>query len=212
MLNLYGSDLSGPAIKVRLLASYLGVDYQWKIVNLKDKEQKQEWFLKMNPVGKIPVMDDGGFYLFESNTICKYLADKYESRLYPKPLQERAIVDQWIDFVSFHVSVHVSTIVFNRVFAPRTGRPVNEAAVTDAANFLAMYFPIVEAQLAKHAFIVAQNMTLADIVLFSMLEPADIAQISLAEYPKLSAWRQNLKQQPFYTKCYKEYGEMLKKN
>ena len=50
MLTIYGSDLSGPAIKVRLTASLLGIDHKWQIVNLREGEQKQEWFLKINPV------------------------------------------------------------------------------------------------------------------------------------------------------------------
>ena len=211
MLTIYGSDLSAPAIKVRLAASYMGIEHKWQLVNLRDGEQKQEWFLKINPVGKVPAMDDGGFHLFESNAICRYLADKHSSPLYPKGLKERAIVEQWIDFISAHISVHLSTVIFSRVFAPRMNRPVNEMALADALKFLDMYFPVVEKQLAAHKYVAGSEPSLADIVLFAMLEPVEMASISLSAYPKLIAWRNELKKQPFYTKCYKEYGEMLKK-
>ena len=211
MLTIYGSDLSAPAIKVRLAASYMGIEHKWQLVNLRDGEQKQEWFLKINPVGKVPAMDDGGFHLFESNAICKYLADKHSSPLYPKGLKERAIVEQWIDFISAHISVHLSTVIFSRVFAPRMNRPVNEMALADALKFLDMYVPVVEKQLAAHKYVAGSEPSLADIVLFAMLEPVEMASISLSAYPKLIAWRNELKKQPFYTKCYKEYGEMLKK-
>ncbi len=210
MLTIYGSDLSGPAIKVRLTASAIGLDYQWRVVNLRDKEQKQEWFLKVNPVGKIPAIDDDGFCLFESNAICRYLCDKHGSSLYPKDVQRRAIIDQWIEYISAHISANFSPVVFNRIFAPRTGRPVNEAAITDGLNFLSGYFPLIETQLAKHQYVAGDNLSLADIVLLAVLEPAELSQYDLSIYPRLSTWRAALKQQPFYTKCYTEYGAMLK--
>ena len=211
MLTIYGSDLSGPAIKVRLVASYLDIPYEWRLINLREGEQKQEWFLKINPVGKIPAMDDAGFTLFESNAICRYLADKKGSSLYPKDLKERANVDRWIDFVTLHIGVHMATVTFSRLFAPRLGRPVNEGALADALKFLEQYFPVVEKQLERHKYVAGDHLTLADITLLAALEPAELAQVALAAYPKLQAWRNELKQQPFYTKCYKEYGEMLKK-
>lgn len=211
MLTIYGSDLSGPAIKVRLTASVLGLEYQWRVVNLRDKEQKQDWFLKINPVGKIPAIDDDGFCLFESNAICRYLCDKHGSSLYPKDIQQRAIVDQWIEYIASHISANFSPIVFNRLFAPRMGRPVNETAIADGVKFLEGYFPLIEMQLAKHPYIASDKLSLADIVLFAVLEPAEISQYDLSVYPKLYSWRAALKSQAFYTKCYKEYGEMLKK-
>jgi len=210
MLTIYGSDLSAPAIKVRLTASYLGLDYKWHLVNLREGEHKQEWFLKINPVGKVPAIDDNGFYLFESNTICKYLADKHESALYPKEIHQRAVVDQWIDYISFHVSANLMPVVYNRVFAPRMGRMVNERAITEGLEFLKQYLPLLEDRLARQAQVVGSTITLADIVLLSVLEPAEVALFDLGAYPKLSAWRVALKQQKFYSNCYKEYGEMLK--
>lgn len=211
MLTIYGSDLSGPAIKVRLVANYLGLDHKWQLINLRDGEQKQEWFLKINPVGKIPAMDDNGFTMFESNAMCRYLADKAGSSIYPKELQKRAIIDQWIDFISFHVGTHAATVAFSRIFAPRMGRPVNEQSLTDAIKFLESFLPIVEKQLSAHLYVVGGEISLADFALLATLEPAELSGIDLSIYPKLSAWRKTMKAQSFYTKCYKEYGEMLKK-
>ena len=210
MLTIYGSDLSGPAIKVRLTASFLGLNYKWQLVNLREGEHKQEWFLKINPVGKVPAIDDDGFYLFESNAICKYLCDRNNSSLYPKDVKKRAVIEQWIDYASFHIGANFMPVVYNRVFAPIRGIPVNEKAITDGLEFLKQYFPIVEKQLTLQKYLVGQELSLADIVLLSLLEPAEIAKIDISSYQHLSAWRSELKKQAFYTSCYKEYGEMLK--
>jgi glutathione S-transferase len=210
MLTIYGSDLSGPAIKVRLTASLLGIDYKWQLVNLREGEQKQEWFLKINPVGKVPAIDDDGFHLFESNSICRYLCDKHNSALYPKDVKKRAAIDQWIDYSSLHIGANFIPVVYNRLFAPLRGIPVNEKAITDGLEFLKQYFPIIEKQLAQYKYIVSQEISLADVILLALLEPAEMARIDLSTYPKLNAWRTELKKQSFYTSCYKEYGEMLK--
>jgi glutathione S-transferase len=211
MLTIYGSDLSGPAIKVRLTASFLGLDYKWQVVNLREGEQKQEWFLKINPVGKIPAIDDDGFHLFESNAICKYLCDKHNSPLYPKDGKKRATIEQWIDYICFHIGANFAAIMYNRIFAKRMGKPVNEKAITDGEEMLKTFLPLIEKQLTQHKHLVSQEISLADIILFSLLEPTEMAQVDLSAYPKLTAWRVELKKQSFYTSCYKEYGEMLKR-
>jgi glutathione S-transferase len=210
MLTIYGSDLSGPAIKVRLTASFLGIDYKWQIVNLREGEQKKEWFLKINPVGKIPAIDDDGFQLFESNSICRYLCDKNNSTLYPKDVHKRALIDQWIDYSALHIQANFNPVMYNRVFAPLRSIQVNEKAIIDGLEFLKQYFPILENRFAQHQYLVSQEISLADIILFSILELAEMAQIDLGIYPKLNGWRTELKKQSFYTKCYIEYGEMLK--
>jgi glutathione S-transferase len=210
MLTIYGSDLSGPAIKVRLTASILGIDYKWQVVNLREGEQKKEWFLKINPVGKIPAIDDEGFHLFESNAICRYLCDKHASALYPKDVKKRAVIEQWIDYATAHIGANFIPVVYNRLFAPLRGLPVNAKAITDGLEFLKQYFPLIEKQFSQHKYIVSDEISLADIVLLALLEPVEMAQFDLSTYPKLSAWRAELKKRSFYTSCYKEYGEMLK--
>jgi len=210
MLTIYGSDLSGPAIKVRLTASFLGLNYKWQLVNLREGEQKKEWFLKINPVGKVPAIDDDGFHLFESNAICKYLCDKSNSPLYPKDVKKRATIEQWIDYVTAHIGANFVPVMYNRIFATLRGLPVNEKAIVDGEEALKQYFPLIEKQLSQHQYVVSQEISLADIILFAFLEPAEMARIDLNIYPKLNAWRADLKKQSFYTSCYKEYGEMLK--
>ncbi len=210
MLTIYGSDLSSPANKVRFTANYLGLEYTYRRINLREGEQKQAWFLKINPIGKIPAMDDGGFFLFESGAICKYLCDKTQSSLYPRDIKQRAMVEQWTDFVNLHIAANLVKIVYNRIFAPLRGQPVSQESIDDGLKFLAQYFPILEEQLAGSKFVVGNELSLADITLLAALDPCEAAQVSLDAYPKLTTWRSALKKEPFYTKCHKEYGESLK--
>ena len=210
MSKIYGSDLSGPANKVRFVANYMGLDYDYIVVKLREGEQNRPEFLKINPIGKIPAIDDGGFYLFESNAICRYLADKHNSPLYPRGLKERAIVDQWLDFGSMHVAAAVSKVVYNRIFAPIRKIEADERSIKEGLEFLARFLPVVDRQLADKKFLLGDAITLADFNMLAGLDPVEAAQIDISSYVNVCRWRNELKKQDFYTRCHKEYGESLK--
>lgn len=210
MLKIYGSDLSGPANKVRFVANYLGLNYDYIVVKLREGEQYRPDFLKINPIGKIPAIDDGGFCLFESNAICRYLADKNNSPIYPRGLKERAIVDQWLDFGSMHVAAAVSKVVYNRIFAPIRKIEADERSIKEGLEFLARFLPVVDRQLADKKFLLGDAITLADFNMLAGLDPVEAAQIDISGYTNVCRWRKELKKQDFYTRCHKEYGESLK--
>ena len=211
MLKIYGSDLSSPSNKVRFTANVLGLKYEYIKVNLREGEHKKPEFLKLNPVGKIPAIDDDGFTLFESNAIIKYLAEKNNSPLYPKGLKERAVVDEWIEFTSHHVYQAISKVVYNRFFAPLRGEAPDERSLSDGFAWMDRFFPVVDNQLSKNQFIVGSQMTLADINLLAAFDPVDVTGIDISKYKNIVRWRSDLKKKDFYTKCYKEWGEALKK-
>ncbi len=100
--------------------------------------------------------------------------------------------------------------MFNRVFAPMRGESVDERSIQDGLKFLGRFLPVVDAQLAKSPYLSGKTLTLADIDLLAAMDSAEIAGIDLAPYKNLVRWRNELKKLDFYTRCYKEYGEILK--
>ncbi len=210
MLTIYGSDLSSPANKVRFVANHLGLKYEYKKVDLGAGEQKKPEFLKVNPVGKVPAIDDDGFMLYESGAIIKYLAEKAGSPILPRGLKERALFEQDLDFITLHVGMAAQKIVYNRVFAPRRNIPVDAMSLQDGETFLKRFLPIIDAKLAKAPYCCGNALTLVDFTLLSILDPSEMAGIDLSPYANLAKWRNNLRQQDFYTKCHKEYGDALK--
>lgn len=210
MLKIYGSDLSSPANKVRFAANALNLPFEYVRVNLRAGEHMKPEYKKVHPANKIPAIDDDGFTLFESNAIIRYLAEKCHSPLYPKDLKQRAVVEQWIDFGTMHVGMAANKVVYNRLFAPMRGVPVDENSLKEGLSFLDRFLPVVDEQLSKTKYLAGSQMTLADINLLALLDPAEVSSIDLSKYKNLVAWRNNLRKQEFYTKCYKEYGESLK--
>ena len=210
MLTIYGADLSAPANKVRMTANALGLEYQYIRISIKDGENRTEEYLKKHPAGKVPVIDDDGFVLFESDAIIKYLAVKHESPLYPINLRERALVDQWMDFIAIHVGGAMGRVVFNRVFATFAGVPVDERSIKDVMKFLNRFLPIIDRHLSKGLFLAGDQFTLADIALLSTIDPAEVADVNISSYDRIAKWREGLRKEEFYTKCHSSYEEALK--
>ena len=210
MLTIYGSDLSAPANKVRFAANAMGIKYEYRRIDLRAGEHLKPEFLAVNPVGKVPVIDDGGFKMFESNAIMRYLADKNNSPLFPKDVKERAVVEMWLDFGSMHVGVALSKVIYNRLFAPLRNIPVDENSLQEGLKFLDRFLPVVDGQLVKNKYIAGARLTLADINLLALFDPCEIANIDISSYKNIVRWRETLRKEKFYTDCHQEYGAALK--
>ena len=99
-LRIWGRLSSVNVQKVAWCADELGLDYQridaggaFGLVGTPE-------YLAMNPNGLIPVIDDAGFVLYESNAIARYLAAKHASPMWPAEVQRRADVDRWMEWQS----------------------------------------------------------------------------------------------------------------
>jgi glutathione S-transferase len=209
MLTLYGFEVSVHTNKVRFAANALGLSYEFKRVNLLAGEHKTESHLKLHPAGKVPVIQDGDFVLFESNAIMRYLAEKESSHLYPKDLRRRALVDQWIDFSALHIGIPMARVFVNRVAYKALKVEPDERAINEGLAFLQRFLPVAEAQLGKNGFLAGPEMTLADICLLAHMDPAEVSSVDLSAYPRLRQWQRDLQAKEFYQKCFPSFTQML---
>ncbi len=96
MLTLYTAPTPN-GHKISIALEELGVDYEVKPIDFRKKEQKEAWFLELNPNGRIPVLVDGDFPIFESGAILLHLAEKFDALL-PKSAEGRSRAIQWLMF------------------------------------------------------------------------------------------------------------------
>jgi len=190
-----------------MCAEAIGLDYQSVDVDLSRGEQRSDEYLAINPFGKVPAIDDDGFYLFESNAIMKYLCCKSNSRLYPQSCEGQAIVDQWCDFAGSLLGPAYGRVVFNRLLAPRTGAPVDERSLADGLRFIGRYLPVVDARLAAHDYLAGPSITIADLAVFATLEPSEACGIELSDHAALYKWRERLRAETFYRAVYGDSSE-----
>jgi glutathione S-transferase len=211
MLTIFGFDISSPCNKVRFAANAMGLKYDYSQVNLFAGEQKSPEFLKLNPIGRVPAINDDGFFAFESAAIIKYLASKNNSPLYSNDIKKRALIDEWIDFANIHVGPALNRVTYNRVFYKFRNEEKDERSLADGLKFLGQFLPLLEKQLKEHKFLAGGEMTLADINLLAVLDPAEVSSVDLSAYPSLIKWRTHLMSQSFYTNVHKNLGETFEK-
>ena len=211
MLKIYGHFFSTPTNKVRMVANALDIESEFNLINLPEGQQFSEEYIKLNPLSKVPVIDDDGFIMTESNAIVKYLCRKHNSVLYPNDLKQQAVVDEWIDRSSIHLYTGIGKLFYNRMLKPSMGEEVNEAEIEEGLELLERYLPVYETALSSSTYLTGNEMTLADIVTHSVLESAEAVQYDLSKFASLVAWRNYMLKQEFYLKVHAFFGEEVQK-
>ncbi|XP_050272900.1 elongation factor 1-gamma-like [Quercus robur] len=147
--------------KTLIAAEYSGVKVELAPNFEMGVSNKTPEFLKMNPIGKIPVLETPDGPIFESNAIARYVTRlKADNPLYGSSLIDYAHIEQWIDFASLEIDAHLLSW-----YRPRMGRavylpPAEEQAITSLKRAL----DALNAHLASNTFLVGHSVTLADII------------------------------------------------
>ncbi|MGV6800506.1 MAG: glutathione S-transferase family protein [bacterium] len=208
-MKIYGHFMSAPSNQVRLTASALGLEADYQHVDLQSGEHKQDEYLSVNPFGRVPALTDGDFRLSESSTICRYLAYQAENDMYPEDIQQRAIVDQWMDFANNHIRSNMSKVLFNQLIAPLMGVEPDERSMVDGRKFLDGNLPHVETALEGNKYLTGDQLTLADTAMMAAMEPFEIINYDLSHYPNISKWRKENMQSDWYKKVHNHYAEEM---
>lgn len=207
MLNIYGHFMSMPTNVVRLCVSFLNFPHEYIHVDLQKGEHQAPEYLKINPAGRVPAIDDDGFLLSQSDAICKYIcALSGPSDFYPEELHEQAVVNQWNDFASKHVLPAIGRIFFNKVVAGLLGAEKDEASIKVGEQMLGRDLPLFETALKSGDYVTGEKMTLADITLLAALEPAEMIGLDLSVYPSLLKWRKSMMEHNFYQRVHAHFG------
>jgi glutathione S-transferase len=181
-IRLYSYYISGHAHRVELFLSLLGLPFVKTEIDLMKGAHKTPAFLALNPLGQVPVIQDGGVTLFDSNAILVYLALRYDpaGRWLPRDPLGAAQVQQWLSLAAGQLASGPARARANAIFE----RP-QEPRCADIAVVL---FKRMESHLGTQDFLAAASPTIADVALYSYTAHAPEGNISLEPYPKLRAW------------------------
>ncbi|HYG41732.1 MAG TPA: glutathione S-transferase [Bordetella sp.] len=150
---------------------------------------------KMNPNRKVPVIDDGGLVLWESNAIVRYLAARYsEGGLWPTDVAVRAQADRWMDWTATEWQPAVVPAFLGLVRTPEAQRDAAAiAASAQKSNKLGM---MLEDALQGREYIAGSQITMGDIVLGCMAHRWLALPIERPATPAMSAWYRRLMMRP----------------
>lgn len=188
MYRLFGFPTQNTK-KVVYVLNELGVDYEFKKVDLLKGENRTEEFAKKTPMGKVPVLQHDDDYLFESGAICRYVANVEDSPLYPANKLQRAYVDQWMDFFTIHLGRWLSSLFFETFVKPKAGMGATDAKNCDEAKkFIKHQGKKVNDWLSKNKYFLGDELSIADLFAYAYVEQMIPCQISFDPFPNLKRW------------------------
>lgn len=191
-IKIYGDLGSGSYRRVAAAAKIMGIDIERVDVDLFKGESHTPAFLKLNPHGLTPVLQEGDTIIWESSAINIYLADKVNSPLLGKTEKERYEVLQWMFWSGEQWRIFAVLLFDERVAARAMGKAQNTAIVDLALSKIRSAALVLDAHLANRRFIVGDALTLADIDIAAPFSQIDRSRPPLDEFPNLYAWQQRL--------------------
>ncbi len=192
MITLYTAGTPN-GYKISIALEELGLDYKFQHIKLSDLEQKQDWFLKLNPNGRIPVIidhDNNDYVVFETGAILLYLAEK-TGKLLPKENNQRYQVIQWLFFQmagigpmqgQAHVFIHSAPTKI-------------DYAIQRYQNETRRLYQIIDQQLQGRDYIV-DDYSIADIACWPWVRIHERANIDMTGLDNLLAWIDRIANRP----------------
>lgn len=181
-MKLYYHPLSGHSHRARLFLSLLGVDHDLIEVDLAKAAHKAPEFLALNIFGQVPVLDDDGTIVPDSNAILVYLAKTYgHSDWLPEDPKGAAAVQRWLSVAAGQIAHGPAQARLINVFKA----PFRAEEVIPRAHAI---LKLIDGELSGRDWIAADRPTIADIALYSYAARAPEGDVDLGGYANLRAW------------------------
>ena len=181
-MRLHTFPLSGHAHRAHLFLSLIGADFELVQVDLAGGAHKAPAFLKLNPFGQVPVLEDGDVVVSDSNGIMVYLAKKYgKTEWLPEGAVEAGQVQRWLSVAAGELAYGSAAARLVTVFGAK--RDPDEVIGRGHA-----LLTILEDLLARRDWLVAGRPTIADVALYSYTARAPEGNVDLQPYPAVRQW------------------------
>jgi glutathione S-transferase len=196
-LTIYGTARSRTA-RVLWMAKELELAFEHVPLAMGDAALKQPAFLKINPAGRVPAIDDHGFVMAESLAINLYLARKYGDRarpsLAPASLEEEARIWQWSSWAMTDLETPLNLIHLHRNFFPPEKRDPKVAEVAEAQ--VQRPLTMLNSILAGSAYLLGERFTVADINVASVASASRLSAINMTAFPHVADWAKRCQGRP----------------
>lgn len=191
-LKIWGRVSSVNVQKVVWCADELGLDYERIDVGGKFGGNDTPQYLALNPNGLVPVIEDDGFVLYESNAIVRYLAARHKAeKLWPSDLRRRADVDRWMEWQSTSYTPAMWGAFWQLIRTPGDKR---DAALVESSRAKSEKLSgILDAHLASRRYVTGEDFTVADIVIGCAAHRWLNLPLQRQSRPNLERWYDDLK-------------------
>ncbi len=191
-MKAYLGTVSGNSYKLRILLSLLKVPHEAVIIDLKNKQHKSAEFLKINPRGEVPAIEDGGKVIWDSAACLVYIARKHGGeQWFPNDAAGMAEVMQWVALAATEIQCGLQ-------YARRgviQGR-WTLGTLEDGQTFGRVAMDVMEAHLKNNDWLALGRPTIAEPACFPYIETAPEAKVALEDYPAIVKWMERCKKLP----------------
>lgn len=198
MRRIWGRTNSINVMKVLWGCAELGVTYERIDAGGKFGGLKTPEYLAKNPNALVPVLEEDGFVLWESNAILRYLGATHAngSPLWPADARSRAIADQWMDWQQTTAQAALGPAFVQMYRTPPEKR--DDSVIRRSLERSVETFGILEAHLARHPHVAGEAFTLGDIPIGCVVYRYLHMPIERPDLPALAAYHQRLLARPGY--------------
>jgi len=163
MIKIWGRNTSSNVQKAMWAVGELGLAHERVDIGGPFGKNKEPAYLAMNPNGLVPTLEEDGFLLWESNSIVRYLAGKYDKSgvLEPKDARQRALASQWMDWQLSVAGPAISGAFWGLIRTPPEKR--DHAAIKASQEKISEAMKILDAQLGKTEFVAGSSFSYGDI-------------------------------------------------
>jgi len=196
MIRLHDYTLSGNCYKVRLLLGFLGVEYEQIAVDFfPGREHKTPAFLAMNPLGQLPVLEDGDLTLRDAQAILAYLAKRYDPARTWLPEHPEAFgqVMMWLAFAGGEITAASAARLHD---ALSYDLDIDKARADAHHAFTILDDHLTERQIREKTWLVGEGPTIADIACFPYVALSGDGGIGHERYPALRIWQKAFRRLP----------------
>ncbi|MGZ5018446.1 MAG: glutathione S-transferase family protein [Methylobacter sp.] len=192
MITLFDMPLSGNCHKVRLMLSLLALPYQMRPVDLVGGEQLRADYLQVNPFGQVPVLDNDGLIVRDSQAILVYLAKRYGGETWwPDDAYRLAQIAAWLSTAANEIFNGPAMLRVHHKF----GRAIDTAKAQQTADKV---LGIVDRHLENRDWLANDTLSIADLAIYPYLALAPEGGIDIGAYRNIVAWFQRLRAVPGY--------------
>ncbi|KAK6131148.1 hypothetical protein DH2020_035110 [Rehmannia glutinosa] len=210
VVKVYGPSYASPK---RVIALFIekGIEFEVVDVDVFKAENRNPDYLKLQPFGVLPVIQDGDYTLYESRAIMRFYAEKYKSQgteLLGKTIEERGVIEQWLEVEGHNYQPPLYDLIVELLFGPKMGKTPDEKRIKEDEEKLVRVLDVYEERLSKTKYLAGGSFSLADLshlpftqYLVTSLEK----EYLIRDRKHVSAWWDDISNRPAWKKVLQLY-------
>ncbi|KAF8007745.1 hypothetical protein BT93_K1669 [Corymbia citriodora subsp. variegata] len=205
VVKVYGPEYTAPK-RVLVCLIEKGIEFETVPVDIFKGEHRTPEYLKLQPFGSVPVVQDGDYTLFESRAIARYYAEKYKHQgtdLLGKTIEERGLVEQWLEVEAQNFHPPIYNLAIQIVFSPLMGLTQDPDLIKECECKLSKVLDVYQERLSKSKYLAGDFVSLADLShlpFIRLLVGAIGKEYLIRDRKHVSAWWDDISSRPSWKK------------